>query len=96
MSRFAENIPETGRKALIAELNSMPLPKVPMILYSSADNKDSKDYREEDGFIKYTSSIGEPVCLWMIGDKIPFMMSFEKSIDGDRADEIVGCLEFDY
>ena len=32
----------------------------------------------------------------MIGDKIPFMMSFEKSIDGDRADEIVGCLEFDY
>ena len=57
-----------------------------------ADNKDSKDYREEDGFIKYTSSI----CLWMIGDKIPFMMSFEKSIDGDRADEIVGCLEFDY
>ena len=61
-----------------------------------ADNKDSKDYREEDGFIKYTSSIGEPVCLWMIGDKIPFMMSFEKSIDGDRADEIVGCLEFDY
>ena len=61
-----------------------------------ADNKDSKDYREEDGFIKYTSSIGESVCLWMIGDKIPFMMTFEKSIDGDRADEIVGCLEFDY
>ena len=61
-----------------------------------ADNKDSKDYREEDGFIKYTSSIGEPVCLWMIGDKIPFMMSFEKSIDGDRADEIIGYLDFNY
>ena len=61
-----------------------------------ADNKDSEDYREEDGFIKYTSSIGEPVCLWMIGDKIPFMISFEKSIDGDRADEIIKCLEFDY
>ena len=61
-----------------------------------ADNKGREDYREDDGFIKYTSSIGEPVCLWMIGDKIPFMMSFEKSIDGDRADEITGYLDFNY
>ena len=61
-----------------------------------ADNKGREDYREDDGFIKYTSSIGEPVCLWMIGDKIPFMMSFEKSIDGDRADEIIGYLDFNY
>ena len=60
------------------------------------DNKDKEDYREDDGFIKYTSSIGEPVCLYKIGDKVPFMISFEKDVDGDRADEIIGCLEFDY
>ena len=51
---------------------------------------------DNDGFYKYTSGIGEACCLWKIGDKVPFMMSFEKSVDGDRADEIVGCLEFDY
>ena len=51
---------------------------------------------DDDGFYKYTSDIGEACCLWKIGDKVPFMMSFEKSVDGDRADEIVGCLEFDY
>ena len=61
-----------------------------------ADNKDSDSFREDDGFYKYTSDIGELCCLWKIGDKVPFMMSFEKSVDGDRADEIVGCLEFDY
>ena len=61
-----------------------------------ADNKDSDSFREDDGFYKYTSDIGEACCLWKIGDKVPFMMSFEKSVDGDRADEIVGCLEFDY
>ena len=61
-----------------------------------ADNKDSDSFREDDGFYKYTSGIGEACCLWKIGDKVPFMMSFEKSVDGDRADEIVGCLEFDY
>ncbi|MBR0456251.1 MAG: hypothetical protein IJJ01_06230 [Firmicutes bacterium] len=61
-----------------------------------ADNKDSDSFREDDGFYKYTSDIGEACCLWIIGDKVPFMMSFEKSVDGDRADEIVGCLEFDY
>ena len=60
------------------------------------DNKDSDTFREDDGFYKYTSDIGEACCLWKIGDKVPFMMSFEKSVDGDRADEIVGCLEFDY
>ncbi len=61
-----------------------------------AENKDSDSFREDDGFYKYTSDIGEACCLWKIGDKVPFMMSFEKSVDGDRADEIVGCLEFDY
>ena len=61
-----------------------------------ADNKDSDSFREDDGFYKYTSGIGEACCLWKIGDKVPFMMSFEKNVDGDRADEIVGCLEFDY
>ena len=61
-----------------------------------ADNKDSDSFREDDSFYKYTSDIGEACCLWKIGDKVPFMMSFEKSVDGDRADEIVGCLEFDY
>ena len=61
-----------------------------------ADNKDKDSFREDDGFYKYTSDIGEACCLWKIGDKVPFMMSFEKSVDGDRADEIVGCLEFDY
>ena len=61
-----------------------------------ADNKDSDSFREDDGFYKYTSDIGEACCLWKIGDKVPFMMSFEKSVDGDRADEIVGCLEFNY
>ena len=61
-----------------------------------ADNKDSDSFREDDGFYKYTSGIGEACCLWKIGDKVPFMVSFEKNVDGDRADEIIGCLEFDY
>ena len=61
-----------------------------------ADNKDRKDFREDDGFYKYTSSIGEACCLYKIGDEIPFMMSFEKSVDGNKADEIIKCLEFDY
>ena len=61
-----------------------------------ADNKGSESFREEDGFYKYTSGIGEACCLWKIGDKVPFMMSFEKSVDGDRADKIVECLEFNY
>ena len=61
-----------------------------------ADNKDSDSFREDDGFYKYTSGIGEACCLWKIGDKVPFMMTFEEGVDGDRADEIVGCLEFDY
>ena len=61
-----------------------------------ADNKDNDSFREDDGFCKYISDIGEPCCLWKIGDKVPFMMSFEKNVDGDRADEIIGCLEFDY
>ena len=61
-----------------------------------ADNKDSDSFREDDGFYKYTSDIGEACCLWKIGDKVPFMVSFEKSVDGDRADEIIRCLEFDY
>ena len=60
------------------------------------DNKDKEDFREDDGFYKYTSGIGELCCLWKIGDKVPFMMSFEKSVDGDKADEIVKCMEFDY
>lgn len=60
-----------------------------------ADNKDSDSFREDDGFYKYTSNIGEACCLWKIGDKVPFMMSFEKSVDKDRADEIIGCLRFD-
>ena len=61
-----------------------------------ANNKDSDSFREDDGFYKYTSDIGEACCLWKIGDKVPFMVSFEKNVDGDRADEIIGCLEFDY
>ena len=60
------------------------------------NNKDSDSFREDDGFYKYKSQIDEYCCLWKIGDKVPFMMSFEKSVDGDRADEIIGCLEFDY
>lgn len=59
-----------------------------------ADNKDSDSFREDDGIMKYTSSIGEPVCIYMIEDKVPFMMSFEKDVDGEKADHIVGCLEF--
>ena len=58
-----------------------------------ADNKDNETLQEIDGFTKYTSSIGELACLWKIGDKVPFLMTFEKSVDGDRADEIIGCME---
>ena len=58
-----------------------------------ADNQDNDTLQETDGFIKYTSGIDELVALWKIGDKVPFMMSFEKSVDGDRADEIIGCME---
>ncbi len=58
------------------------------------DNKDRESFREDDGIMKYTSSIGESVCIYMIEDKVPFMMTFEKSVDGDKADNIIGCLEF--
>ena len=61
-----------------------------------ADNKDKDTFREDDGFYKYTSSIGELCCLYKIGDKVPFMFSFEKSVDGDKADEIIKCIAFDY
>ena len=61
-----------------------------------AHNKDKEDFREDYGFYKYTSDIGELVCLWKIGDKVPFMMTFEKGVDGDKADEIIKCMEFDY
>ena len=60
------------------------------------DNKDNDSFREDDGIMKYTSSIGELTCLYKIGDKVPFMMTFEKSVDGDKADKIIGCMEFDY
>ena len=60
-----------------------------------ADHQDCEDYREDDGFIKYTADIGEPTVLWKIGDKVPFMMTFEKSVDGDKADEIVSHMEMD-
>ena len=60
------------------------------------DNKDNDSFREDDGIMKYTSSIGELACLYKIGDKVPFMMTFEKSVDGDKADKIIGCMEFDY
>ena len=58
-----------------------------------ADNKDNETLQKVDGFTKYTSSIGELACLWKIGDVVPFLMTFEKSVDGDRADEIIGCME---
>ena len=61
-----------------------------------ADNKDNDSFREDDGFMKYTSSIGESVCLYKIGDKVPFMMTFEKNVDGNKADDIIGCMEFNY
>ena len=61
-----------------------------------ADNEGSDSFREDDGFIKYTSSIGEAVCLYKIGDRVPFMMSFEAKVDGDKADEIIRCMEFNY
>ena len=60
------------------------------------DNKDNDSFREDDGIMKYKSSIGELTCLYKIGDKVPFMMTFEKSVDGDKADKIIGCMEFDY
>ena len=60
------------------------------------DNENNDSLREDDGIIKYKSSIGEYACLYKIGDKVPFMMTFEKSVDGDKADEIIGCMEFDY
>lgn len=61
-----------------------------------ADNKDNESFREDDGFVKYKASIGEWACLYKIGDKIPFMITFEKSVDEDKADDIIKCLEFDY
>lgn len=61
-----------------------------------ARNKDSDTFREDFGFYKYTSSIGELCCLYKIGDKVPFMLSFDKSVDGDKADKIIKCLEFNY
>lgn len=61
-----------------------------------SDNKDSDSFREDDGFVKYKASIGEWACLYKIGDKIPFMITFEKSVDEDKADEIIKCIELDY
>jgi len=59
-----------------------------------AEYKDSDSFREDDGIYRFTSDIGEACALYKIEDKVPFMMSFEKSVDGDRGDEIIGCLEF--
>ncbi len=50
-------------KALVAELNSMPLPKVPMILYSSADNKDSKFWLSGMQAMADASSDGKVIQL---------------------------------
>ena len=61
-----------------------------------ADYKDKDSFREDDGIYKFKAGNDELCCLYKIGDKVPFMMSFEKSVDGDRADEIIKCLEFDY
>ena len=60
------------------------------------DNKDSDTFKEEYGIMRYTSSIGEQAYLYKIGEKVPFLMTFEKSVDADKADEIIGCMEFDY
>lgn len=61
-----------------------------------SNNKDRDDFNEEFGITEYTSSIGEICWLFKIGDKIPFMISFDKSVDKDRADEIGTCIETDY
>ncbi len=58
--------------------------------------KDSDTFSEEYGICKYTSILDEICYLYKIGDKIPFMISFDKSVDSDRAEEIIQCLEFDY
>ena len=58
--------------------------------------KDSESFSEEYGICEYTSSIGEISWLYKIGDKIPFMISFDKSVDKDKADEIGTCIECDY
>ena len=58
--------------------------------------KDSDSFSEEYGICTYTSIIDEICYLYKIGEKVPFMISFDSSVDGDRAEEIIRCLEFDY
>lgn len=58
--------------------------------------KDSESFSEEYGICQYTSIVDEICYLYKIGEKIPFLISFDKSVDADRAEEIIGCLEFDY
>ena len=60
------------------------------------DNKNNDSFTENYGIMEYTSSIGELAYLYKIGDKVPFLMTFEKSVDKDKADEITGCMEFNY
>ncbi|MDO4805038.1 MAG: hypothetical protein Q4A32_09500 [Lachnospiraceae bacterium] len=60
------------------------------------NNKDSDSFQEDYGIMKYTSSIGELTYLYKVGEKVPFMMSFEEGVDEKKADEITGCMEFDY
>ena len=61
-----------------------------------ADNKDREDFHEESGIYSYTSIIGEFCMVYKIGGTIPFIISFDKSVDAARAEEIIKCLEFVY
>ena len=61
-----------------------------------ADNKDRDSFTEEYGICKYTSIIDEICLLYKIGGTVPFMISFDKSVDEAKAEEIINHLELIY
>ena len=56
-------------------------------------NKDNETYQETDGVIKFVSSIEELNYMFMLDDKVPILISFEKGVDEARAEEIMAGIK---
>ena len=52
-----------------------------------AKNKKLKSFEETDGGYKYFSELEEPTYLFMVEDKVPFMISFGTGITMEEADK---------
>ena len=53
------------------------------------DYQESESYMETDGVVQFITGLEERNYQFMVEDKVPFSISFEKSVDEATADEIV-------